>query len=270
MKSRLSLIITGRGEIMIRGLYTAASGMLTKQAQQETLSNNIANSNTAGYKKDKVIMQSFDEMVVRNIEGKSKGSTRNRVIGSMEFGVGVDEVKTYFTPGVIEETGRSLDFAIDGEGFFTLEDGEGNEKYSRDGRFQIDNEGYLVNSQGYRVLGEVEGTKMTIQLNNADISLNADGTFQNGEDRIKLSITRFADPGTLAKESANCYISADQSGEQDTSSSIRQKSLERSNVDMIEAITDMISIMRSYESNQKVIQAMDETLGKTVNEVGKV
>lgn len=255
---------------MIRGLYTAASGMLTKQAQQEALSNNIANMNTAGYKKDKLIMQSFDEMVIQSIEGKSKTSSRIKTVGSMEFGVGVDEVKTYFTPGVIEETGRSLDFAIDGEGFFTLEDAEGNQKYSRDGRFQIDNEGYLVNSQGYRVLGEIDGAVMPIQLNNADISLNPDGSFQSEEGRVKLSITRFADMSTLAKESANCYISKDQSGEQDTVSKVRQNSLERSNVDMIEAITDMISIMRSYESSQKVIQAMDETLGKTVNEVGKV
>lgn len=255
---------------MIRGLYTAASGMITKQAQQEALSNNIANINTAGYKKDKIIMQSFDEMVIQNMDGNSKANSKKRIVGSMEFGVGVDETKTYFTPGIIEETGRSLDFAIDGEGFFTLEDADGNEKYSRDGRFQIDSEGYIVNSQGYRLLGEIDGLKMPIQLNNADISLNPDGTFLNGEDTIKISITRFADTSTLAKESANCYVSTDQSGEMDTESKVRQNALERSNVDMIESITEMISIMRSYESNQKVIQAMDETLGKTVNEVGKV
>lgn len=250
---------------MIRGLYTAASGMLTKQAQQESLSNNIANLNTAGYKKDKVIMRSFDEMVVQNIDGSKK-----RTVGPVEFGVGVDETKTDFSKGVIEETGRNLDFAIDGDGFFTLEDADGNEKYSRDGRFQIDRDGYIVNSEGYRVLGEVNGVKMPIQVNSADISLNPDGSFVNGEDSIKFSITRFTDTSTLSKDSANCYISNDQSGEMDTDSRIRQKSLERSNVDMIDTITEMISIMRSYESNQKVIQSMDETLGKTVNEVGKV
>lgn len=255
---------------MIRGLYTAASGMITKQAQQETLSNNIANLNTAGFKKDKIIMKSFDEMLIQNIDGNSKANSKRRLVGSMEFGVGVDENKTYFTPGVIEETGRSLDFAIDGEGFFTLEDADGNEKYSRDGRFQIDREGYIVNSEGYRLLGEIDGLKTPIQINNGDINLNPDGSFAVGEDSIKFSITRFGDMSTLAKESANCYISKDQSGEMDTDSKIRQKSLERSNVDMIETITEMISIMRSYESNQKVIQSMDETLGKTVNEVGKV
>lgn len=255
---------------MIRGLYTAASGMLTKQAQQESLSNNIANLNTAGYKKDKVIMKSFDEMVIQNINGASKSNAKGRIVGGVEFGVGVDETKTYFTPGVIEDTGRSLDFAIDGEGFFTLEDAEGNEKYSRDGRFQIDSEGYIVNSQGYRLLVEIDGLKMPVQVTNSDISLNPDGTFVNGEDTVKISITKFADTSTLAKESANCYISTDQSGEMDTESKVKQNALERSNVDMIETITEMISIMRSYESNQKVIQSMDETLGKTVNEVGKV
>lgn len=255
---------------MIRGLYTAASGMLTKQAQQETLSNNIANLNTAGFKKDKIIMKSFDEMVIQRINDNSKTNSGSKIVGTMEFGVGVDQNKTYFTPGVIEETGRSLDFAIDGDGFFTLEDADGNEKYSRDGRFQVDKEGYIVNSQGYRLLGEIDGLKMPIQINNSDINLNPDGTFVNGEDTIKISITKFADTSTLAKESANCYISKDQSGEMDSESKVRQKALERSNVDMIESITEMISIMRSYESNQKVIQSIDETLGKTVNEVGKV
>jgi flagellar basal-body rod protein FlgG len=255
---------------MIRGLYTAASGMLTKQAQQEALSNNIANLNTAGYKKDKIIMKSFDEMIIENIDGTSKSNSKRSIVGSMEFGVGIDDSKIDFTPGTIEETGRNLDFAIDGDGFFTLEDADGNEKYSRDGRFQIDKEGYIVNSQGYRVLGEIDGIKTPIQINNSDINLNPDGTFVNGEDNIKFSITRFADTSTLAKESANCYISKDQSGEMDTESNIRQKALERSNVDMVESITEMISIARSYESNQKVIQSIDETLGKSVNEVGKL
>lgn len=255
---------------MIRGLYTAASGMLAKQAQQEALSNNIANLNTAGYKRDKIIMKSFDEMVIENIDSASKSSSNRSTVGSMEFGVGIDANKTDFSSGVIEETGRSLDFAIDGDGFFTLEDADGNEKYSRDGRFQIDKEGYIVNSQGYRLLGELDGIKTPIQINNSDINLNSDGTFLIGEDNLKFSITRFPDTSTLAKESANSYISKDQSGEIDTDSKIRQKSLERSNVDMIESITEMISIMRSYESNQKVIQSMDETLGKSVNEVGKV
>lgn len=251
---------------MIRELYTAASGMLAKQAEQETLSNNIANMNTAGFKKDKVILKSFDDMVIQSIDVNSK----RKKVGEMEFGVGVDENKTYFTPGVIEDTGRSLDFAIDGQGFFTLEDSDGNEKYSRDGRFQVDKEGYITNSQGYRLLGEINGIKMPIQINNADINLNPDGTFVNGEDTVKLSITKFADTGTLAKESANCYVSKDQSGETDNESTVRQKALERSNVDMIESITEMISIMRSYESSQKVMQSIDETLGKTVNEVGKL
>lgn len=253
---------------MIRGLYTAASGMLTKQAQQETLSNNIANLNTPGFKKDKLIMKSFDEMVIESIDGKS--NPKRKVIGSMEFGVGIDESSTDFSSGIIEETGRSLDFAIDGNGFFTLQDLQGNLKYSRDGRFQVDEEGYIANSQGYRLIGQINGETAPIQINNSDINLNPDGTFTVGEDTISFMITKFNDMGALSKESANCYISRDEYGEIDTESHVKQGALERSNVDIVETITEMISIMRNYESNQRVIQSIDETLGKTVNEVGKI
>lgn len=255
---------------MIRGLYTAAAGMIAKQAQQETLSNNIANMNTAGFKKDKLILKSFDELVIKNIDGSSMATAKKRVVGSLEFGVGIDQNKTYFDQGVIEYTDRKLDFAITGDGFFTLEDENGNEKYSRDGRFQVNQEGYLVNSEGLKVLGEVDGVKSPIQVNNSEIMINSDGSFDIGDSNIKFSLTRFPDTSTLAKEASNCYISKDQSGEADTQSKITQQALERSNVDMLDAMTEMISIMRSYESNQKMVQTMDETLGKTVNEVGKL
>jgi flagellar basal-body rod protein FlgG len=267
---------------LIRGLYTAASGMITKQLQEENLSNNIANINTPGYKNDKVVLKSFNEMLIESREKTANGNVFRRNLGTIEFGVGIDETKTNFTQGVIEETGRYLDFAIEGNGFFTVKNANGEERYTRDGRFRVDNEGYLVDSQGQKVLFDIDntGNKQPIIVGNSDLwidgagNLNgngiktADGTSINGG--IKFNISRFEDMGDLVKDAGNSYLSKNQTAQTDNDSKIRQNSLEKSNIDPIEAITEMISIMRSYESSQKVIQQIDETLGKTVNEVGSI
>lgn len=270
MKLKPTLIMRkNRGGIMIRGLYTAATGMITKQVQLESLSNDIANINTPGYKKDKVALKSFNEVLIENRDKIIGGKGFRNPIGKMEFGVGIDETKTVFTQGILEDTSRNLDFAINGQGFFTVQDADGNERYTRNGRFKTDADGYLITAEGYRVLGIDEyNNKSPINVKDSDFKISSDGTIDSTNGKVKFCISSFNNDKDLIKDSGNCYKSDSQPDIINTD--VKQGFLEKSNVDAIEVITEMISIMRNYESSQKVIQQMDETLGKTVNEVGTV
>lgn len=261
---------------MIRGLYTAASGLITKQIQQENLSNNIANINTPGFKNDKVLLKSFEDHLIYKREETASGRTYKRVVGSLKFGVGIDETKTDYSQGILEETGRCLDFALNGDGFFTVLDDKGQELYTRDGRFKINNDGILVNSQGYPVLVTIDGSnvKQTLKLNNSNVKLDENGYISNentmNNSKIKFAIAGFNNRNDLIKQGDNTYLVKNAAVEMDNNTSVKQGYLEKSNIDTIETITQMITIMRSFESNQRVMQQMDETLGKTVNEVGNI
>lgn len=253
---------------MLRGIYTAASGMITKQVQLENLSNNVSNINTAGYKKQKVALKSFEELILMNKDKQLGDKSFPRRIGTIELGVGVDGTRTNFSQGDLEKTDRMLDFAINGEGFFTVEDENGNKKYTRDGRFQVDGEGNLVTTNGYKVIGlDQNGNEKTIKVSSDKVVLKSDGTLSE-TDNLKFLITSFEDKNQLLRD-ANNFYTANQEGDLVTSD-IKQGFIEKSNVDTIEVITEMMSIMRSYESSQKVMQSLDETLSKTVNEVGNV
>ncbi|TDT50589.1 flagellar basal-body rod protein FlgF [Fonticella tunisiensis] len=255
---------------MIRGLYTAASGMITRQIQLENLSNNIANINTPGFKKDEMALKSFDELLIENRDRQIGSKSFRRVLGTMEFGVGIDESKTNFSQGIIEDTDRDLDFAINGDGFFTVLGEDGTERYTRNGRFQINQDGYLATMEGNIILGiDENGRKTPIKLLNDNITLSKDGTIENSEGNVKFCISRFDNVSDLIKEGNNMFKSVNEASSV-SSGNVSQKALEKSNVDAIESVTQMISIMRSYESSQKVVQQMDETLGKTVNEVGSI
>ncbi|KRQ87037.1 Flagellar basal-body rod protein FlgG [Caloramator mitchellensis] len=253
---------------MLRGIYTAASGMITKQVQLENLSNNVSNINTAGYKKQKVSLKSFEELVLMNKDKQVGDKSFPRRIGTIELGVGIDGTRTNFSQGDLEKTDRILDFAINGDGFFTVEDENGSKKYTRDGRFKIDSEGNLIATNGYKVIGlDENGYEKTIKVNSENITLNPDGTI-SGTDNLKFLITTFEDKNQLLRD-ANDFYNSKADGNP-VATDIKQGFVEKSNVDTIEVITEMMSIMRSYESSQKVMQSLDETLSKTVNEVGNV
>ncbi|MCX7904266.1 MAG: flagellar hook-basal body complex protein [Caloramator sp.] len=240
---------------MLRGLYTAASGMITRQIQSENLSNNVSNINTPGYKKQKVVLKSFEEMLVQNKDKQIGNKNFKRNIGTMELGVGIADTIVDFGQGVLEKTERNLDFAINGKGFFALINEDNEKRYTRDGRFLIDEKGFLKHSSGLNVLG----------TDNKPIRVNSDNIDVN---QLNFLIVDFEDKASLKKDKENLFYSASQGNIVNVD--IKQGYLEKSNVDAIEVITEMISIMRSYESNQKVIQSLDETLNKTVNEIGSI
>ncbi|SHE35001.1 flagellar hook-basal body complex protein [Caloramator proteoclasticus] len=248
---------------MIRGLYIASSGLILRQIQQENLSNNIANINNPGFKNDKICFKSFNEVLLQNYDKKVGNTNFKQILGTMPMGIGLDETKTDFSQGILEETGRNLDFAIEGDGFFTVLDNN-KEYYTRNGRFKIDKDGYLTTTDNKRVLGLDENNqKVFIKIDSNNFKFNNNQIYTTSGN-YRLYIVK----GDMKKENENMYSSTNV--EIDNNSIIHQNKIEKANIDTIEMITELISVMRNYESNQKVIQSIDDTLGKTVNEVGNV
>jgi flagellar basal-body rod protein FlgG len=251
---------------MIRGLYTAASGMLAQTKVMDVLANNLANVNTVGYKKDIVVLSSFP-----NVEAMREGGDNvppDRKVGRIEYGVLIDTFHTVFEEGPLMETTGKLDFAIEGNGFFVVNTPQG-ERYTRDGAFTMNADGYLVTKDGHIVLGE----NGPIRLSPGDVSVDEKGNIiNNGQLVDRLRIVDFSDYNALRKQGDNLFYLDNAVNTQIVSATgrIRQGYLEESNVNSVKEMVNMISVMRNYESNQKVVTAFDETLGKAVNEVGRV
>lgn len=264
---------------MIRGLYTAVSGLITQEAKQQVITNNLANANTVGYKKDDLAVKKFDDVLLENYDKISGGKNVRNEIGSLSFGSKIDETKTFFTQGMLQQTDKTTDFAIDGGGFFTVSrpdlNGNAENFYTRDGHFHVNLEGYLVNDSGYNVLGtnSMTGNQEPIYVGRAQILLDGSNNIILDENiAYKLNVVDFADANenypSLRKAGDNLYTG--ENPEQRDDIAVKQMTLEKSNVNVINEMVNMMTVMRSFESNQKIIQSMDETLGKAVNEVGVV
>lgn len=260
---------------MIRGLYISASSAVSEGKRIDTISNNIANANTSGFKKDMYITQSFPEILTMKVGGESLSIGGVRMpapfnyIGTMSAGVHTSVVATDFTQGHHDPTGNPLDVAISGKGFLAVEANSG-ERYTRDGSFVIDAEGYLVNKDGYKVLGE----KGYIKISGEDIKINEKGEITSDGvliDRLKL--VDFQDYSALMKEGDNLYTIISQEwadNDKAFEGTVRQAFIEGSNVNSVREMVDMIAMLRTYEANQRLIKAHDELLGKAVNEVGRL
>ncbi|MCI8805218.1 MAG: flagellar basal-body rod protein FlgF [Clostridiales bacterium] len=256
---------------MVRGLYTSAVGMMTQMQKMDVVSNNIANSDTVGFKKDTVVVRSFSEELSKRLDDpKYRLIKFNQGIGNMSLGVFVDEVYTDFSTGSFEETNGSLDCAISGEGFFAINvtnrNGDTVERYTRDGSFTLDSENNLRTSDGNYVVGEGGN----INIPNGVISIDAKGNiFSNNEFVDRIKIVDFSNKESLRKVGDNLYETIDESQEQDFTGSVIQNRLEGSNVNSVQEMVKMISLARNYEANQKMIQTHDSTLNRAVNDIGR-
>lgn len=248
---------------MIKGLYTAASSMLANQNKMSLISNNLANVNTTGYKKDEGIQESFPEMLISRIEKDKKP----REIGSLGTGTRLQETYTDLTQGSLYATGNELDLAIDGDGYFVVETPEGI-RYTRNGNFTLNDNGQIVTNQGYLVMGE-EGPMQTISGRNIQI----DGSGQLYLDNLRgdsFLVVNFTNTDQLTKIGDNLYTSQVAGEEELADFQIRQGYLENSNVNVVQEMVKMIETNRYYTANQKVITAYDSTLDKVVNSVGSI
>jgi len=259
---------------MIRGLYTAVTGLITGEAKQSTVTNNIANASTTGFKSDNLSIKTFDDVLIQNYDKIVNGKNTKNVIGSLSMGSKIDDLNTYFGQGLLQTTDKPTDFAIDGRGFFTVQRDNGittKNYYTRSGNFHIDGKGYLVTDSGDKVLGKSKTTNAIGPINVGDGKLQVDDNGNvsvNGVAQYKMDLVDFKDYKTLKKVGDNLFDGA--SPMQNANVIVKQGELEKSNVNVTAEMVNMMTITRNFESNQKVIQAIDETLGKAVNEVGTV
>lgn len=268
-----------RSSLWLKGLYTAYTGMINEQKRLDVLSNNLANADTNGYKKEGTTSQTFaDELAIKIKDTSSYGLAQK--LGTISMGVHIGETYTDYSTGSFKVTDNSTDFAIKGDGFFAIAytDKQGNSsvKYTRDGAFTVNTQGYLVTKDGDYVLnandarnGNVNGR---IQVDPTQkITVDELGNiYQNDQQVGTIGIVDFADYDYLAKYGENMYDLVNGGTVTAADGRIVQGTLESSNVNVVSEMVNMITISRAYQAGQKVINTIDETLDKAVNQVGNV
>lgn len=257
---------------MVRGLYTAWTGLSNEQKRLDIISNNLANSTTVGFKQDSVTNQSFEHHLTLKIKDSSE-NFNNKAIGTMSLGVKLGEVYTNHQQGSLRETSNTYDLALDGKGFFALSvtDRNGNEstQYTRDGAFTLTQDGYLVNFNGEAVLGE--SGEISIPVDASQVVIDKDGSiYADGAFVDKVKVVDFEDYNYIRKMGNNRYAAVQGATTIDGTATINQGYTEQSNVNVVSEMVDMIAITRAYEANQKVMQTIDSTLEQSVMSVGKL
>lgn len=256
---------------MIRGLYTSGLGMTTQMKRLDVISNNLANVNTTGYKKDDAIVSSFPEMLMTRINDTRNSVKTPTPIGRVTLGAQVDEIYTNFTQGSFVRTEEKFNLAIEGEGFFVINTPNGEERYTRDGSFVIDQNGELRTKEGNSVMGSggvvTLGDDFLTQAHEVYID-NMGAIIIDGEHVDTIRMVSFEDNNNLDKVGDNLYQG--NGNPIPFRGKILQGYIESSNVNPVTAMVDMITVSRTYEANQKMIQVHDTLMGKAANEVGKV
>ncbi|MFW6255129.1 MAG: flagellar basal-body rod protein FlgG [Chitinivibrionales bacterium] len=254
---------------MIRSMYTAATGMEAQQLYMDTISNNLSNVNTNGYKRSKIefqtlMYQTLREPGVRNVEGGMSAS-------GIQVGLGVKPgaVHKVFQQGSVNQTANPMDFAINGEGFFQISMPDGSIVYSRDGEFKLSSDGTIVNASGFPVFPQT-----AVPQGAQEIEVTEDGrisVIMPGDEHLteigQLELATFVNPAGLKALGNNVYGVTDASGDpvltypgEEGTGTIMQQYVEASNVQVVEEMVGMISAQRAFEIVSKSIQVSEEML----------
>jgi flagellar basal-body rod protein FlgF len=225
---------------MERGLYIAASGMLSEMVRQDQIANDLANASTPGYKSDRATQRSFGDILLAN-------TVTGQPVGPLGLGSQIDSIVTDTTGAPARDTGEPLDFAVVGEGWFGVQTPQG-VRYTRNGQFAVSPQGTLIDSMGNQVMGR----------NGGPVRVGADGR----PDPTQLGVFNVTGPRKIG----DSYVTGAAAGQ--ATGSVRQGALEGSNADPSRSMVDMIASFRAFESGQRVIRTIDETLAKASNVVG--
>ena len=254
---------------MIRSLYTAATGMNAQQHQIDVTSNNIANVNTGGFKKDKAEFQDLMYETLNYTAGSTSATTKNPTGIDVGLGVKISGIQKIFLQGELKTTGNELDVAIEGRGFFQLNLPNGEIGYTRNGSFKLDGEGGIVNASGYRLNPEI-----VVPLNLTDLSISNDGLVSAKDPATgqttelgQITLVDFLNPAGLKPIGGTAFSATDISGDPveanpgtDQFGILRQGMVEASNVSLVNEMIDLITAQRAYEANSKAITATDDML----------
>ena len=285
---------------MLKGLYTAYTGMLNEQHRMDVLANNLANSTTNGFKKEGTTSQAFDTVLAYKIKDLSEPGNlprpmaRNRAVDEnelnnpnnedylerrvtrtgMNLGVKIGENYVDYSVGPIKSTGNQFDLAISDRGFFAVEytnkAGETSTKYMRDGNFTMNVQGYLVTQDGDFVLDE-NGRRIRMDTG-LPVSIDHNGNItQEGAAVATIGLTDFEDYNYLERFGENYFQPVEGATEtEEVESQIYAGYLEMSNISVVTEMVNMITLQRQYESNQKVITTYDDTLDQAVSQLGRL
>ena len=266
--------------------------MRTQQRRQDTLSNNIANSQTPGFKQDQAMTRSFPELLVKRMGDESIKTKTNKQlslsnrVGPLTTGVYVHETLVDQTQGVMQDTGMTTDLALvngnlpdaDGGLFFTVQNADGEARYTRNGNFTVDGEGYLTTNQGYYVLDDAGAPVFTDGRN---FEVTPEGVLQVAGAEIPLQINYTANVNDLIKDDENLFMLIEEDGEvigemnnargaDGVTFTTQQGYLEASNVDEGQTMVEMMQAYRLFESNQQVVKAYDKSMEIAVNQIGRL
>jgi len=242
---------------MLSGMLDAVQGCLKEEMRMSIISNNLANVNVMGFKKDVI---SFQDLL-KAAEGGTDNDTKS-------IDQALVQIKTDISQGDIRFTGNTLDFAIYGEGFFKVDTPDGM-LYSRKGNFTLDNVGFLTTQEGYKVMGE--GGPIGIFGN--QIHVNDKGVITaDGAEVGRIDMVTFENASALVKDGMSCYrnVSGEPETPVDSDTKIQQGYVELSNVNVAEEMVNMIHCSRAFEGYQKAIQVLDGVNNKAINEVSRL
>ncbi len=284
---------------MLKGLYTAYTGMINEQHRMDVLTNNLANADTVGFKKEGTTSQAFDNVLAYKIKDLSEAGNLPKLISTpkavdeneannennedymqkrvrrvgMNLGVKIGENYVDYSEGPIKETGNTFDLAISDRGFFAVEytnkAGETSTKYTRNGNLTMDRQGNLVTQDGDFVLDD---TGRRIKMDTAlPVSIDRGGNItQDGNHVATIGLTDFEDYNYLERFGENYFETVEGATETETESEIYSGYLELANISVVTEMVNMIALQRQYDSNQRVITTFDESLDIAVNQIGKI
>jgi flagellar basal-body rod protein FlgG len=254
---------------MVRGLYTAAAGMNVQQNNIDVISNNIANVNTTAFKKDRAEFADLMYQSLNYTANATSENTNNPTGIDVGLGVRISGVQKSFLQGSLKQTGNDLDIAIQGKGFFKITTPNGETAYTRNGSFKRDNEGAIVNAQGFRLDPEI-----IIPNNLTNLSIAADGivSANNPVDGTitqlgQINLVDFINQAGLNPIGNSLYTATTTSGDpieglanSEAFGALQQGMLESSNVQLVNSMVDLITAQRAYESNSKALSTTDQML----------
>jgi len=260
---------------MIKALNTAATGMTAQETMVNTISNNIANTNTVGFKKGRTEFEDLLYETVSDAGSRSSANTQYNVGTQIGTGSKVSAVRKEFSQGNPQITNNPLDLMINGDGFFEIQLPSGERAYSRSGAFNVDAQGNLVNSDGFKV-----GPGVTFPPNTMSMTISESGNidvYVRGQTQAinlaQIPVFTFVNPVGLKSVGKNLYVETAASGTpiqhaagSENAGTIMQGALESSNVSIMNEMTNLIKAQRAYEMNSKVMGVADQML-QTVNNI---
>ncbi|MED4876243.1 flagellar basal body rod protein FlgG [Anoxybacillus geothermalis] len=262
---------------MLRSMYSGIGAMRNFQTKLDVIGNNIANVNTYGFKKGRTIFKDLMSQTISGAGGPNagRGGTNPKQVG---LGSQLAAIDTVHTQGSLQTTGRVLDLAISGDGFFVVGDANGNNRmYTRAGNFYLDSQGYIVNADGQYLLG-VGNSRLQVPADAKSLSIGADGKVNivdalgNLQTIGTIQLAKFSNNDGLEKAGNNLFRETINSGAptagapgENGTGTIVSGALEMSNVDLAEEFTEMIVAQRGFQANTRIITTSDEILQELVN-----